>query len=92
MEIFQIWIGNVEEGLLSNIIDFSPVVHPTFSDTNATPSINCDRNVTITWQHNDRVRKLGKSYDCCYECMSHHDTCQCKRSEPQEDKCFAGYS
>lgn len=53
---FQIWIGNVEEGLLSNIVDFSPIVYPTFSDTNAGSTLNCDGNVTITWQHNNRVR------------------------------------
>lgn len=56
MANFQIWIGNVEAGLLSNIVDFSPIVHPTFSNADGGSSLNCDRNVTITWEHNNRVR------------------------------------
>ena len=57
MTNFQVWIGNVEDGLLGNIIDFSPIVYPSLSNLHGMSSTsNCDENVTITWRHNDRVR------------------------------------
>ena len=65
---FQVWIGNVEDGLLSNIIDFSPIVYPSLSNLHGISStMNCDENVTITWQHDNRVRSsIGWEFKALY--------------------------
>ena len=56
-ELLQPWIGNVAEGMLNNIIDFSYILHPSMLDTFSEPIIDCDKNVTITWKHDNRVSR-----------------------------------